>query len=752
MPVNEPINVLILDDGEEDALLVIRALRLAGYQPCFERVWSEAQMLQALTDQSWDVIISDYSMHSFTGRDALSTLKASGRDIPFILVSSVMAEEEAVAAMREGASDYLLKDRLVRLGPAVEQALNGTRLRTEREMMKRTLRESEERLRLLISGIKDYAVFSMDPSRNITTWTPGAKSIFGYTAEEAIGPPSSTVYLPEDVERGRPEHALATAKAEGRFEEESQRMRKDGTFAWVEALKDVLRDEEGVLQGYARITRDITERKRAQKALEKAQEQLQHFLFCSPTVIFALEFAQGEFKPLWVSENLTWLLGYSTQEFLTSPGWWIEKIHPEDREKLVATERELLTRGRLVKEYRLRHRNGSYRWILDELREGPPTEGGPPLYIGSWSDITEQKQAAHTLEEHQQQFKAFMENLPGFAWIKDRNGRYTYMNPNLEKQIGLGPAAWAGKDDEDFWPTEAAREYQKNDRAAMESNSPIQVVESFRTGNELHHALVSKFPIKDFAGKCKFVGGVGINITEVKRTEEALQTSTERLRILSRQLLEVQEAERRQLARELHDEVGQNLTAAQIHLENAGRVRPTPPDQDCHIQESIRLIEKILQQTRDISLNLRPSILDDFGLTEALDWFVKRQRKMTGLNIALRGPVPSERFDSVLETACFRIAQEAITNIVRHAKARYVNLTIERHKEHLLMSIKDDGVGFEVEEARKGAVLGGSLGILGMEERATLLGGRLEIVSAPNLGTEIRVRFPLNENFEKSNA
>jgi signal transduction histidine kinase len=161
------------------------------------------------------------------------------------------------------------------------------------------------------------------------------------------------------------------------------------------------------------------------------------------------------------------------------------------------------------------------------------------------------------------------------------------------------------------------------------------------------------------------------------------------------------------------------------------------------LKESLQAVERVLAQVRDLSLNLRPSMLDDLGLESALKWYTKRQAAVGGLQAEFQADALEHRLDPMVETACFRVAQEALTNIVRHAKARSVVVELRRQNEHLHLFVRDDGAGFEVAALRERAVQGGSLGLLSMEERATLVGGGLELKSTPGQGAEVHAWFPL---------
>jgi len=224
-----------------------------------------------------------------------------------------------------------------------------------------------------------------------------------------------------------------------------------------------------------------------------------------------------------------------------------------------------------------------------------------------------------------------------------------------------------------------------------------------------------------------------------RRSEEALRAANQRLQVLSQRVLEIQEAERRDLARELHDEVGQALTAVKIHLQSlflrSDSLRHVP-----QIEEAVRIVEDALAQVRGLSLNLRPPQLDDLGLTAALRWFLDRQSRLAGFPIRLDADELSGRLDPVLETACFRIVQEAITNALRHARARRIWVELRFGGGELRLTIGDDGVGFDVAAARR-ASSGASLGLASLEERATLAGGSVEFRSEPGKGTRVHARF-----------
>jgi PAS domain S-box-containing protein len=238
------------------------------------------------------------------------------------------------------------------------------------------------------------------------------------------------------------------------------------------------------------------------------------------------------------------------------------------------------------------------------------------------------------------------------------------------------------------------------------------------------------------------------DITERLHTQEALERanrelelSHERLRALSRRLLEVQEEERGRLARDLHDDIGQALTALKIQLESLQRAGDSALR--ARVAEGVETVQHTLERVRQLSLSLRPSQLDDLGLAAALRSHLDRQAGVGGLAPHFDAAEAPGDLDPDTETACFRVAQEAITNVLRHARARNLWVRLFTSGGQLALSVRDDGRGFELEAARRRAASGASLGLVGMEERIAQLGGSLELRAAAGQGTTLLATFPM---------
>jgi PAS domain S-box-containing protein len=357
----------------------------------------------------------------------------------------------------------------------------------------------------------------------------------------------------------------------------------------------------------------------------------------------------------------------------------------------------------------------------------------------------EGQRAVTQLRQSEQRFRALVQHSSDLIGIIDGKGSILYRSPNLQTALGYDPADAFGKSVfEYFWPEDQAR---AQGRLAQLLKAPGATQRD-------------EFRLRHKDGSCRFVealwsnhlddpaiGGIVFNyrdITKRKRAEARLKESSQRLHDLSRRLVEVQESERRHIARELHDEIGQALTATEMNLQ-ALLDSPGTDALASRLKQTLQVIERVQEQVHDLSLNLRPSMLDDLGLEPALRWYTERQAALAGLQAEVQADPLEHRLDPAVETECFRVAQQALTNVVKHAKASTVTVELSKDAEaqELHLSVRDDGIGFEVDSTRAQAVRGASLGLLSMEERATLAGGGLEYHSTPGHGTEVHAWFPL---------
>ena len=280
------LRVLIVEDSEDDVLLLLRELKQSGYEVEFERVDKAPEMQSALDQKSWDLILSDFSMPEFNAPQALELLKASGLDLPFIIISGTIGEEVAVAALKAGANDFLVKGKFSRLAPAIERELREAESRRER-------RRAEEQIRYqayLLSNVRD-AIIASDENYLITYWNHAAESLYGWKAEETIGK-----YGPEITKTEFPGVDADEMRRQildtGFWRGEVTQVKKDGTRFPCEISSLMLRDDKGEVTGYISINHDITERKRAEEAVRESEGQYRSLFEDSPISLWVEDLSE----------------------------------------------------------------------------------------------------------------------------------------------------------------------------------------------------------------------------------------------------------------------------------------------------------------------------------------------------------------------------------------------------------------------------------------------------------------------------
>jgi len=394
--MSETLRVLQVEDSESDAELILRLLQRAGYDVRSERVEDADAMRAALHRETWDAVISDHRMTQFDAPSALGVLHETGRDIPFLIVSGSIGEELAVALMKSGAHDYIPKDNLARLAPAVDREIREARSRRDRSQAERDLRSSEERLALAIQATQ-LGTFDFSPGTGKLVWSDLAKRHFGLAPDAEI---SYDTFLPlvhpEDRQRIDSKiRDLFLPGSDGHYAAEYRTIgTEDGAARWISSWGSVFFDSQGQPVRFAGVTLDITERKRLEDQFRLTELRLRHIVASSPAVLFTLAIAGNQIQGVnWISDNLRDVLGYAPEAAIGTD-WWTAGIHPDDLERVKAQkDTELFSRAHTDHEYRFRHADGDYRWTRCAIRLIHDETGRAPEAVGAWFDITERKRA-----------------------------------------------------------------------------------------------------------------------------------------------------------------------------------------------------------------------------------------------------------------------------------------------------------------------------------------------------------------------
>jgi PAS domain S-box-containing protein len=409
----------------------------------------------------------------------------------------------------------------------------------------------------------------------------------------------------------------------------------------------------------------------------------------------------------------------------------------------VADEREKLIREYEVPgfaadlELQWKRKDGAPIWVQVSAHAIKGTNGATEYFEGFVRDINDRKLAEAALRQSEERYRELFENDKDAIYVHDLNGVYTSVNLAAENLSGYSRAEILGKPFWDFVSPEHLRLVGENLRKKLEelgeTNYELEIIN--RAGARVPVEVSSRLIYEN--GVAVGVQGSARDITERKRAQQALLT-------YSRRLLAAQEAERGRIARELHDQIGQMLTALKLNLHAIQSAR-NEGEASLLIENNLKMLDEALEQVRDLSVDLRPLLLDDLGLVTALRWYVDHQAQLTGLHAKFTSDsLDSDlRFSAELETACFRIAQEALTNVTRHAHAKHVTVRLSRSRDYLILLIEDDGAGFDIEALRGHALASATLGLQGMEERAHAVGGRIKIDSATDKGTQVFVELPI---------
>jgi len=483
-----------------------------------------------------------------------------------------------------------------------------------------------------------------------------------------------------------------------------------------------------------------TERAKARK-LAQASDALRLAVDTIPAMVWSLS-PEGKLEFL----NRRWLeySGLSLDEALQDP---TGTMHPDDVAQAVDQWAKNMAGGQPYEgEMRLRRADGAYRWFLVRTTPLRDDKGNILKWYGTSTDIEERKRAEEAVRENRQLLEFVLQTLPVGVAVMDTAGDIILANAASQR-------IWEGSIVQRKERLARSKGYWHDSGRQLTTEEWASVI-AVAQGTAVLEQLIdieaydaSRKTIKNSAAPIRnaqgaIVGAVVVNedVTDRVHAEKASRESADRLQHLSRRLLAVQESERRHLSRELHDEFGQLLSAISLHLQVAKSVAGEAAWPS--LQECAALVERAGQGVRSMALDLRPAMLETAaGLDGTLRWLAEQQGRQSGIAILVSGhldDVPSE-----VGVTCFRVVQEALTNVIRHAQAREVHIELEQTADAVKVVIEDDGIGFDVATTRVQAATLGHLGLVGMQERVDILGGELHIESRPQSGTRLAISLPL---------
>jgi PAS domain S-box-containing protein len=533
-------------------------------------------------------------------------------------------------------------------------------------------------------------------------------------------------------------------------------VRRHGNWELIEtpelkqAKAEIKRLNEGLEQRVVERTRElavaneklrteIAERNQIEEALRESESRLRLALDAARMGCFDWDMVSG--KIIWSSVHAN-LFGLDPNSFRGTYQEFDERVHPEDREALnamVARARD--ERTFYSHEYRIIWPDGTVHWVAGQGQFFYDPTGKPVRMSGLVLDITERKWAEENLRKSEAQLAEAQQLAQLGSWSRELATNVVTWSDEIFRIFGMEPHKVS--------TTYQAflEQVHPDDRTTVRAviEDAFKYYRPFsceyritRLDGAVRIIHERGSVVADDAGKPIRVFGTAQDITERKHAEEELRTSRERLRALAAYLQSVREEERSRIARELHDEIGQALTGIKLVLERS--IREQSASVQANLTQALVVANELIGRVRDLSLELRPAMLDDLGLLAALRWHFERYTSQVNIKVDFnQAGLERRRFQPEIETAAYRIVQEALTNVARHAKVERAEVNIRADDSMLRIEVRDAGVGFP-----SGSVITSNTGGLsGMRERATMLGGQVIVDSAPGGGTLLTAELPL---------
>jgi len=588
-----------------------------------------------------------------------------------------------------------------------------------------------ETVRLLMNASLD-AVICMDEKGFISLWNKQAENIFGWKAEEAEGRKLSELVIPAGFRKNHEsglKHFLESG--EGSYINrliETEGLHRNGSFVPIELTITSIRQEKNIF--FCAFIRDIKARKKTEEELIRSEKRFRSLIDQAADAIMITD-ATGTF--LDVNAGLCKMFNYTREELLGNNIKLL--IEPEQFSNDPIRFDRLLKGIPTLRERRMITREGV---VIEVEANVKMITDGSMLAIAR--DITERKKAEAVIRISEQKYKLLFDKNPLPMWIFTKDDlRFADVNEAAVFHYGYSREEFLTMSPLDLRPPEyhALFMNQVKHGALTQTGGGGTWLHRKKNGELIHVEIIANEIIYNDK-PARIV--LAMDVTQKILAEERLKQSHSELRRLSSHLEDVREEERTSISREIHDELGQRLTGLKM---DAAWLNKKIASADSVIHEKIAgmmsLIDDTVKTVRRISSELRPGILDDLGLTDALDWQSNEFEKRTGIRCRFKSGSKEISFEKNVSTGIFRIYQETLTNIARHSHATNIDTSLMQLNDRLVLKVKDNGVGFDAEEVKKK----NTLGIMGMKERAAMLGGSLAVESEINNGTTIMLQVPL---------
>ncbi len=480
------------------------------------------------------------------------------------------------------------------------------------------------------------------------------------------------------------------------------------------------------------------------RAEESLRESEQRFRLIAETIDEVFWIADLEIsRMIYVSPAYERVWGRSRESLYQNPRSFLDAVHADDRERLLATLEARKAGQAWECEYRIIRPDGAIISIWDNGYPVRDEAGRITSYVGAAHDITEHKKADEALRLSQETLRKIIDGSSAVIFAKDRDGKYLFINSLFEKTFHVSKDTIIEQTDYDLFPHETATALQGADRKVFQSGTAIEAEERVPQDDGMHYYISLKFPLFDNCGNIYAVCGIATDITERKQAEEKLHQYHEQLAAMTLELSKTEARERRRIAVELHDMIGQSLAIMKIKLGMLRRAAASGIM--AHDLDEIRSqVDEAIQFTRTLTFELSPPALYQFGLEVAIEGLASQIQAQHAVSVTVKKSGQADQLGEELRVLLFKTVRELLMNIVKHASARTAAITFLYHSAYITIIVEDDGKGFEVENNLPHQGPHGGFGLFSVSERIRQLGGTMEIDSRPGIGTRVSITTPMN--------
>jgi PAS domain S-box-containing protein len=721
-----------------------------------------------------DVIVMDISMPNLNGLEATRLVRGMLPETEVLILSQHDSPEMIRQAFNAGARGYVVKSSIAQQLPtAIETVANHQsfvaalqdravaadpkEVLQRSSTLERELHESEERFRATFEQAA-VGIAHVAPDGRFLRVNERYTEISGYSKAELLHLTVRDITHKDDVAAEAALNEKVLSGASDRYSIEKRIVRKDGLHEWIIRNVSAVRDNAGQLKYLISVIEDITERKKS----EEAQFRLAAIVESSGDAIISKNL--DGILTSW-NAGAEHIFGFTAEEAIGQSITII--VPPELRGEEKGILRELRG-GQRIEHYETVRRNKNGANLHVSLTISPIRDAhGRIIGVSNIArDITERKQTEEALKENQELLRAAFSQTYSFLALLTVDGTILEANRAALEGTGFTRREVIGRKIWESWWASQPDEQEAVKNAVKTAASGLAVREEcsycLRDGT-VRFADRTLNPVQNHRGEVVMIVASGMDITEQKRWRDTLEEGVRRrtqelesknielerqaqvVRELSGRLLQVQDEERRRIARELHDSVGQMLAAVSMNLNQiSGESSALTPGAARALQENVGLVEQLSTEIRTISHLLHPPLLDEIGLQSALRWYIDGFRERSKINVDLELPEDFGRLPRDFELTLFRVVQECLTNIHRHSESPTASVRVSRSAEDVTLEVRDEGKGIppEAQSTLAAGKLTG-VGLRGMRERLRQLGGSLDVHSNSR-GTTVLVRLPLS--------